>query len=62
VTSEVSNAVSVPYEVVVPYSTLESAASSVFHRIVAVELSTFELRTLEMTGGVVSGGAGVVNV
>ncbi len=51
-----------PYDVVVPYSTSESDASLVVQEMVAVETVMFELATLEITGGVVSGGAAVVKV
>ena len=47
---------------VVPYSTWESLASLVFQEIVAALDVTPELETPLITGGVVSGGAGVVNV
>ncbi len=51
-----------PYDVVVPYSTSESDASSVVQEMVAAAAVMPELVTLEITGGVVSAGAAVVNV
>ncbi len=62
VTSVEFRVVEVPYDVVTPYSTSESDASLVVQETVAVETVMFELATLEMTGGVVSGGAAVVKV
>ncbi len=51
-----------PYDVVVPYSTSESDASLVVQEMVAAAAVMPELVTLEITGGVVSAGAVVVNV
>ena len=62
VTGEVASAVDSPYAVGVPYSICESEASSVVQLIVAVEVVMLALPTLEMTGGVVSGGVAVVKV
>ena len=51
-----------PYAVEVPYSTWRLAGSFVLQVIVAPPVVTPECWTALITGGVVSGGASVVNV
>jgi hypothetical protein len=58
----VFSALLLTYDVVMPYSTCVSLASFVVHHTDAALDVTPELDTPPITGGVVSGGAWVVNV
>jgi hypothetical protein len=62
VTFDVLSVLDDPYDVLVPYSTCVSDASSVVHDTVAPLLVRPDDPTPEIVGGVVSGAAAVMNV